>query len=71
MILAAIKVIRHCIMGGIQKPLFDMKLRKESFHSEISLQKTMGSCLEAGFKIGKTGRSLSESEATIMYRSYP
>ena len=38
----AIKVIRHRIMGGIQNPFGDMKLRKESFHSEISFQKTMG-----------------------------
>jgi len=29
------------------------------------------SCFEAGFKSGNTGKSLSESEATGIYRSYP
>ena len=34
-------------------------------------RKPCESCLEAGFSKGKTGRSLSESEATSIYKSYP
>ena len=40
-IFAAIKIIRHCMMGRIQDPLADMKIRKESSHSELGFQKSM------------------------------
>ena len=33
-VLTAVNVIGHRIMGRIQKPLADMKIRKESFHPE-------------------------------------
>ena len=41
-ILTAINVIRHCIMGRIQEPLTDMKIRQERSHSEPGFQKAMG-----------------------------
>ena len=40
-VLTAVNVIRHCIMGGIQEPLADMELRKERAHSEPGFQKAM------------------------------
>lgn len=42
MIPAAVGIISHCIMGGIQKPFADMIIRQEAFHSEIGLQESVG-----------------------------
>lgn len=42
MVPAAVKIIRHCIMGRIQEPLADMKVRKESPHPEPGFQESMG-----------------------------
>ena len=41
-VLTALNVIGHRIMGRIQEPLADMKIRKESFHSEPGFQKAKG-----------------------------
>ena len=38
----AVNVLRHCIMGRIQEPLANMKIRKESFHPEPGFQKAKG-----------------------------
>ena len=42
MIPAAVGIISHCIMGGIQKPFADMIMRQEAFHSEPGFQKSVG-----------------------------
>ena len=42
MIPAAVGIISHCIMGGIQKPFADMMIRQEAFHSETGFQESMG-----------------------------
>ena len=41
-VLTAVNVIGHRIMGRIQEPLADMKIRKESFHSKPGFQKAKG-----------------------------
>ena len=41
-VLMAVNVIGHRIMGRIQEPLADMKIRKESFHPEPDFQKAKG-----------------------------
>lgn len=42
MVLAAIGIVSHCIMGRIQKPFTDMIIRQKTFHSEIRFQKSVG-----------------------------
>ena len=59
-ILTAVNVIGHRIMGIIQEPLADMKIRKKAFIRNQVSRKPRESCFEAGFNRGKTGRSLSE-----------
>ena len=41
-VLAAVNVIRHRIMSGIQNPFVDMKFRKEGSHPEPGFQESMG-----------------------------
>ena len=41
-ILTAVNVIWHRIMGSLQEPLADMKIRKESLNSEPGFQKAKG-----------------------------
>ena len=40
-ILAAVQIVRHGIMGRIQKPFADMKIRKERFETEIRFKESM------------------------------
>ena len=41
-LLAAVEIVGHGIMCGIQEPFFVLEIRQESLHPEISLQETMG-----------------------------
>ena len=41
-LLAAVEIVGHSIMCGIQEPFFVLEIRQESLHPEISLQETMG-----------------------------
>ena len=55
----------HGIMGRIQKQFCNIEIGKKGF------KKPWESCFEAGFNKGKMGRSLSEPDATSIYKSYP
>ena len=70
-VVLAVLIIRHCVMGRIKQEFFYMKIRKNAFHPEKALRNPWESCMDAGWRIGKTGRLLSESDATNMYRSNP
>ena len=70
-VVLAVLIIRHCVMGRIKQEFFYMKIRKKAFHPEKALRNPWESCMDAGWRIGKTGRLLSESDATNMYRSNP
>lgn len=67
-VFAAEKIVRHGIMCRIQEPFLTVKSGRKVFIRKYVSRKPWESSLEAGFKSGKTGRSLSESEATIIYR---
>ena len=41
-VLAAVNVIRHRIMSGIQNPFDDMKFKEESSYPEPGFQESMG-----------------------------
>lgn len=69
MVLAAVKVIRHSIMGGIKEAPADVKIRKETFIRNQVSRNPWESCFEVGFNRGKTGRSLSELATTSIYKS--
>ena len=52
-IFAAVQIVRHGIMGRIQKPFTDMKIRKERFKTEISFKESMGIMFGGRVKQGK------------------
>ena len=49
-------IVRHCIMGRIQKDLCNMKVRKKAFHSEKVEQKSMGIMLGSRIEQWKNGQ---------------
>ena len=40
-IFVAVQIVRHGIMGGIQKPFADMKRRKERLEREVSFKESV------------------------------
>ena len=60
----------HCvrIVGGVQQELSDAVFRQPSLLVKKECRKENMSCRDARSSSGNTGRSLSESAATYMYR---
>ena len=52
-IFTAVQIVRHGIMGRIQNPFTDMKIRKECFETEISFKESMRIMFGGWVKQGK------------------